>query len=65
MFIQIIKAIPEARIFPAIQLEPTYITGGIFEDNSHAETCLLVKEWETLIVNEYSANISVLSEDIR
>ena len=65
MVIQINKAIPEARIFPAIQLEPNYITGGIFEDNSRAETCLLVKGWKTLIVYEYSANIYVLSEDMR
>ena len=47
-----------------MRLDPTDILGGIFEDDSHTDTCLLGKGWRTLIVNKYSANVYGFSEDI-
>ena len=47
-----------------MRLDPTNILGGIFEDDSHTDTCLLGKGWRTLILHKYSGNISRFSEDI-
>ena len=46
------------------RLDQNEITGGIFEDNSYADTCLLEKVRKNPIVHEYSENLSRLSEDI-
>ena len=45
-------------------LEKNDTTGGIFEDDSHADTCLLGKGRKTILVHEYYANVSIFSEDI-
>ena len=47
-----------------IQLDPNEITGCIFEENSHADTCLLGKGCKTLILHEQFLNVSRFSEDI-
>ena len=58
------KPTTEARRGVVTRLDKNEITGGIFEDNSYADTCLLEKVRKNPIVHEYSENLSRLSEDI-
>ena len=45
-------------------LEPTNIIEGIFEYDSHTDTCILGKVWRIMIIYEYSAKFYRLSEKI-
>ena len=51
----------EYRRIVEIWLEPTNISGGIFEDDWNSNTCLLGNVWRNLIFHEYSNNVSVFS----
>ena len=45
-------------------IEPTNIIEGIFEYESHTDTCLLGKVWRIMIIYEYSTKVYRFSEKI-
>ena len=40
------------------------VTHGVFEENSHADTCLLCDGWRALVEHDYSCTVSGFSESL-
>ena len=53
----------DRRMVAAMSKQPE-VTVGVFEEDSHADTCLLCDGWRVLVEHDYKCTVSGFSESL-